>query len=132
MSWPGEVMDPGYSIEEREGVMVIRLKRSLSKQEIFSVIDVIAESGSPAKRLWYLGNHVRLTPEDMSDIGAYGRDRISGPGRVAYVADDDVTFGLTNIQAAYRNAGGFEDQLFRDEQSALAWLLGDISDSGDD
>ena len=118
-------MDPGYAIEQRDGVTVIRLERTLSKQEIFSIIDAIAALGSPKRRLWHLGNHVRLTPEDMSDIGAYGREKISGPSRVAYVAGDDVTFGLTNIQAAYRNVGGFEDQLFRDEESAVAWLLDD-------
>ena len=115
-------MNPGYAIEERGDVMVITLTRSLSKAEIFSIIDAIAELGSPTKRLWLLGSHVRLTPEEMSDIGEYGREKIEGPSKVAYVADDDLTFGLTNIQAAYRNVGGFEDQLFRDEESALAWL----------
>ncbi len=115
-------MDPGYSIEERGDVTVISLLRSLTKQEILGIIDVIASFGRCEKRLWILGDHVRLTPEDMSEIGNYGREKIEGPGRVAYVAGDDLTFGLTNIQAAYRNVGGFEDQLFRDEVSAMAWL----------
>lgn len=123
-------MDPGYSIEERGDVTVIRLRRSLNKQEILAIIDVIATLGPREKRLWLLGNHLRLTPEEMSEIGDYGREKIRGVSRVAYVADDDVTFGLTNIQAAYRNVGGFEDQLFRDEASALAWLSNDISVSG--
>ncbi len=115
-------MNPGYEIEERDGVIVITLTRALSKTEICSIIDVIASLDNPTKRLWLLGSHVRLTPEEMSDIGEYGRETIEGPSKVAYVADDDLTFGLTNIQAAYRNVGGFEDQLFRDEASALAWL----------
>ena len=125
-------MDPGYAIEERDGVMFIRLHRTLTKQEICSIIDAIAELGSPTRRLWHLGSHVRLTPEEMSDIGAYGREKISGPSRVAYVADDDLTVGLTNIQAAYRDVGGFEDRLFRDEESAIAWLNGGNRSSGDD
>ena len=65
----------------------------------------------------------------MSEIGNYGRERIEGPSRVAYVAGDDLTFGLTNIQAAYRNVGGFEDQLFRDEASAMARLNGEADSS---
>ena len=67
----------------------------------------------------------------MSEIGNYGRDNIDGPSRVAYVAADDLTFGLTNIQAAYREVGGFEDQLFRDEESAMAWLLSEPIAAGD-
>ncbi len=124
-------MDPGYSIEERGDVTVIRLRRVLSKQEILAIIDVIATMGTCDKRLWLLGNHLRLTPEEMSEIGDYGREQIQGISRVAYVADDDVTFGLTNIQAAYRTAGGFEDQLFRDEESALAWLNDETYESGE-
>ncbi len=124
-------MEPGYSIEEQGDVTLIRLRRVLSKQEILAIIDVLATMGKCEKRLWLLGKHLRLTPEEMSEIGDYGREKIQGISRVAYVADDDVTFGLTNIQAAYRKAGGFEDQLFRDEESALAWLSGDISAVGE-
>ncbi|MDJ0911749.1 MAG: hypothetical protein QNI99_21360 [Woeseiaceae bacterium] len=115
-------MDAGYSIEERGDVTVISLLRTLTKQEILGIIDVIASLGRREKRLWILGDHVRLTAEEMSEIGNYGREKIEGPSRVAYVAGDDLTFGLTNIQAAYRDVGGFEDQLFRDEASAMAWL----------
>ena len=125
-------MDSGYAIEEQDGVMIIRLNRTLTKEEICSIIDAIAELGDTTRRLWHLGNFVRLTPEEMSDIGVYGREKIRGPSRVAYVADDDLTFGLTNIQAAYRDVGGFEDQLFRDEESAMTWLHGDLQSSGDD
>lgn len=123
-------MDPGYSIEELGDVMCIRLHRALSKPEILAIIDTIATMGKREKRLWLLGKHLRLTPDEMSEIGDYGREKIQGASRVAYVADDDVTFGLTNIQAAYRNVGGFQDQLFRDEESALAWLSDDISVAG--
>ncbi len=118
-------MDGGYSIEERGDVTVIRLLKALSKQEILGIIDVIASMGRREKRLWLLGDHVRLTAEEMSEIGNYGRDKIEGPSRVAYVASDDLTFGLTNIQAAYRRVGGFEDQLFRDEEAAMTWLGGE-------
>ncbi len=118
-------MDPGYSIEERGDVTVIRLLRHLSKPEILGIIDVIASLGRCEKRLWLLGDYVRLSPEEMSEIGDYGREHIEGPSRVGYVASDALTFGLTNIQAAYRSVGGFEDQLFRDEESALTWLADD-------
>lgn len=115
-------MDPGYSIEERGDVTVIRLLRLVNLEEILEIIDVIATLSNREKRLWLLGDHVRLTPGEMSEIGNYGRDRIKGFSRVAYVAADDLTFGLTSIQSAYRRAGGFDDQVFRDEESALEWL----------
>ena len=115
-------MDAGYSIKQRGDVTVICLLRLVNLEEILGIIDVIATLGNREKRLWLLGDYVRLTPEEMSEIGNYGRDRIEGSSRVAYVAADDLTFGLTSIQVAYREARGFEDQIFRDEESALEWL----------
>ncbi len=115
-------MRRGFSIEDRGDVTVIRFLRTVSKQEIFEIIDVIATRGQCNKRLWLLGEYLRLSAEEMAEIGEYGRTTIAGPGRVAYVADDDLTFGLTSIHAAYRKTGGYEDQLFRDEASAMAWL----------
>ena len=41
---------------------------------------------------------------------------------MAYVTDNDLAFGLTNIHAVYRDDHDYEYQIFRDEGSAVAWL----------
>lgn len=112
----------GYSIEERGDVTVVRLHRVMSQIEIFSMIDAVAALGNPRKRLWLLGENLRLSAEEMAQIGAYARSQVIGPARVAYVTDDNVTLGLANIHSVYRDDQGYEYQLFREEAEALAWL----------
>ena len=112
----------GYSFSFRDGMLVVELHRALSQREIFRVIEEVAEAGSPGRRLWLLGDHLNLNAGEMAEIGDYARARVTGPARVAYVTDDDATFGLTNIHAVYRSDSGYEYGLFRDEQSAIEWL----------
>ena len=122
MSDLDEPTDDGYSVEERGDIIVMRLLRPMTQTEVFSMIDALAALEKPRKRMWLLGENIRLTAEEMLQIGAYARCQVTGPARVAYVTDDDVTLGLTNIHAVYRDDSGYEYQLFRDEAEAMEWL----------
>lgn len=122
MSDSDEPTDDGYSVDERGDIIVMRLLRPMTQAEVFSMIDALAALEKPRKRMWLLGENLRLTAEEMVQIGAYARRQVTGPARVAYVTDDDVTLGLTNIHAVYRDDSGYEYQLFRDEAEAMEWL----------
>ncbi len=43
-------------------------------------------------------------------------------GRVAVVASSDVHFGLSRLGSVYSESVGVEAQVFRDVESAVAWL----------
>lgn len=43
-------------------------------------------------------------------------------GRVAVVASSDVHFGLSRLGSVYSEGVGVEAQVFRDVESAVAWL----------
>jgi hypothetical protein len=52
-------------------------------------------------------------------VGPYG-PRVGG--RVAVVAASDVHFGLSRLGSVYSEGVGVEAQVFREVESALAWL----------
>ncbi len=54
-------------------------------------------------------------------IGPYG-DRVGG--RAAVVASSDVHFGLSRLGSVYSGAVGVDVEVFRDFESAVAWLSG--------
>ncbi len=115
--------DPGYTVEHQDDLMVVRITRALDLQEAISVVEEFSTRDLPEKRLWVFGGYVKLrSPEALRELGNLARLKHQQPGRVAYVVDGDVDFGLTNVLAASRHLSGFEYAIFRDEDSALAWL----------
>ncbi len=99
----------------------------MSKSEVIAMIGAVAMLENPTRRLWLLGNHMRRTAEEMVEVGEYAGRKVKGAARVAYVMDDDATFGLANIHAVYREDDSYAYQLFRDETEAMAWLAGETS-----
>lgn len=110
------------SFEDRDGILVIRILERLTRQAIFQITDEVARRGCPGKRLWLVGSYLSLTAEEMVEVGEYAKATVTGASKVAYVTDDDLAFGLTNIHAAHRDHQAYDYQIFRDEESALAWL----------
>ena len=115
-------IDTFCSFEDREGVLVIRVLKPLTKQAIFRITDEVAAHGCPSKRLWLVGHYLSLSAEEMVEVGEYAKATVTGVSKVAYVTDDDLAFGLTNIHAAYRDNPAYDYRIFRDEASAMVWL----------
>ncbi len=115
--------ESGYSVEQRDGLMIVRITRALDLQEAIAVVEEFSTRDLPEKRLWVFGGYVKLrSPEALRELGNLARLKHQQPGRVAYVVDGDVDFGLTNVLASSRHLSGFDYGIFRDEDSALAWL----------
>jgi hypothetical protein len=51
-------------------------------------------------------------------------------GRVAIVADDDATFGIARMYAAYREKAGIAVEVFRRLDQAEIWLAGHADERG--
>jgi hypothetical protein len=51
-------------------------------------------------------------------------------GRVAVVADDDATFGVARMYAAYREKVGITIEVFRRIDEAESWLTGHADERG--
>ena len=126
---PDQAGDSGYTVEQRDDLMVVRIVRPLDAQEAMQVIEDFSTRELPAKRLWVFGGYVKLrSPEALRELGNMARLKHQQPGRVAYVVDGDIDFGLTNVLASSRHLSGFEYKIFREEETAMAWLSEDEAD----
>ena len=126
MSDSGQPNDSGYTVEQRDDLMIVRIVRALDLQEAIAVVEEFATRELPEKRLWVFGGYVKLrSPEALRELGNLARLKHQQPGRIAYVVDGEIDFGLTNVLATSRHMSGFEYAIFRDEESALAWLEAD-------
>ncbi|MDJ0911748.1 MAG: hypothetical protein QNI99_21355 [Woeseiaceae bacterium] len=123
---PESTGDSGYTVEQHDDLMIVRIVRELDLPEAISVVEEFSTRELPAKRLWVFGGYVKLrSPEALRELGNLARMKHQQPGRVAYVVEGDIDFGLTNVLASSRHMSGFEYSIFRDEGSALSWLDGE-------
>lgn len=121
--------DSWYTVEQRDDLMIVRVERFLDLREAIAVIDEFSSRDLPEKRLWVFGGYVKLSnPDTLRELGELARAKLRQPGRVAYVVEDAVDFGLTNVLAAPRHLSGFEYGIFRDEGEAIAWLNAEEGD----
>ena len=123
---PQSAGNSGYTVEQRDDLMIVRIVRELDLPEAISVVEEFSTRELPEKRLWVFSGYVKLrSPEALRELGNLARMKHQQPGRVAYVVDGDIEFGLTNVLASSRHMSGFEYSIFRDEESALSWLDGE-------
>ena len=115
-------MNSGYSIEHSDGVTTIRLSRNLELDDIFEVIDEVAAKDQCNRRLWDLTAGFDFTNQQIEEIANRGKLRWPNASRVAYVASNDLAFGLLRMFEVFREQDHYKTGVFRDEQEALRWL----------
>ena len=67
-----------------------------------------------------------VTPEGhrrLAEIAAANVDRLRG-GRVAMVAQSEITYGMFRMWELQREGLGYDVHVFRDADEALAWVSG--------
>ena len=108
--------------------MVVTADSPPTVEEIVSAIDESAALNAPC-RLWDLRVGVTLEADEIRQIATHAR-AVSGPGRLAMLTSDDISFGTLRILEVYRKAPSLETRVFRDEAEAYAWLreLADFAD----
>lgn len=115
-------MSDDYTIEQSDDISIIRFNRDLEIKRLFAVMDEVAAIGDTEKRLWDLSDHFAFTPAQLDDVAAHGRVKWPGPASVAYVAKNDISFGLLRLLAERRRAPDYKMQVFREIDDALVWL----------
>ena len=112
-----------------EGVLSIRAIEAVAL-EMFALDDFVPGMGT----LWDLraADASNTTSADLRQLRqsrAQLADR-RGPGRVALLAEDDLTFGICRMVEASTEVPGIQIMVFRDELAAVGWVAGgDASDS---
>lgn len=110
------------SVEDSDGITTIRLKESLNLESALEVIDFVGQWKPSNRQLWVATEKFSVTAIEAEEIAA--RDRLQWPvrSRVAYVAADDLSFGILRMLEVFRMEDNCQTQVFRDEKIALAWL----------
>ncbi|MDJ0710745.1 MAG: STAS/SEC14 domain-containing protein [Woeseiaceae bacterium] len=116
-------MSPKLLIEKMDGVTTLRLTRQLTLDDFLQMLDDIDDGKVTDRRLWDATNFFDFTAAEIRQIAARVKKKWPHAERVAFVAADDLTFGLARMFEAFREEEGFLTKVFRDEEEARAWLL---------
>jgi hypothetical protein len=74
------------------------------------------------RRMWVLEKGLDLSPDDLQIAASAGKAKLKRPSKMAVVATEDLSFGLSRVFEFFRYQDGVESRVFRNEEEALVWL----------
>lgn len=118
-----EAEDGPYIRVRAEGVLTVRTVEALAR-EVFALDAFVPGMGT----LWDL-RAADVSNTTSADLRHLRQTRMElaarrGPGRVALLAGDDLTFGISRMIEASTGAPGIQIMVFRDEEEAVEWVSG--------
>ena len=111
-----------FSVKLVDGITTIRFFKKPELADAFAAIDEAARIDEHGLRLWDLSEGIDLPSSQLKQIAEYGKNKLSTSAKVAIVAPQDLTFGLTRVYEVYREQEQLEYMVFRTEQEAINWL----------
>lgn len=112
-----------YTITSEAGVTRVRLHHQPDFNTIQRIIDDLAENHDYQHRLWDCSDaRINMPMDEIRVLSAYERTRLKGPGKLAIIAPDDLTFGEMRAFGVYREDPLAKVMFFRSEDKALSWL----------
>lgn len=117
-------------IEADTGIVRYVITGEIKVQEVLSAVGSIYRDPaypSPLRALCELaGAKPMLDADDVrSVVGFTGYHRPADAGRLAIVAPEDLSFGLSRMYEILSSEQGVETKVFRDVEAARRWLLSD-------
>ena len=114
-----------HSIELEDGIPCVRFSRRPTYDECRATVDDLADNYPYERRLWDMSVvDFDLTQDEIRAIADHGKLRFLRPNRAAFVAPQDLTFGLLRAFEVYREEEGHATaRAFRTRPEALEWLL---------
>ena len=116
-------MSSDFVIEQQDGIATIRPTRLLSAEGLLQVMADVAKLDAGNRRLWIGTRFFKFTADEVRSVASQSRTLWPGAARVAFVAEDDLSFGLIRMFEVYREQENFQTKVFRDEPMARTWLL---------
>ena len=112
-----------YSLETKDGITTIRFSRTPKMDDLSEIIDYLSKNDLYERRLWDLNPHgLNLSPDQLQQIALYGKLKFLKPSKLAIVASQDLTFGLSRFFEIYREEELVSINVFRTEPEARKWL----------
>ena len=111
-----------YSIDLREGILVIQFHIKPSLDETKQVMDEARSMADGQLRLWIFDESVDFTTDELEALSNYGKTIWPTPSKAAIVASDDLSYGVMRIHGVFRAQEDHETRVFRSEEEATEWL----------
>jgi hypothetical protein len=108
------------------GITIVRFKQMPDLDANKAVLAELASNYPQKLRLWDMRNIViEQSQSELRDVAMSSATTFTSPSRVAFVADDDLSFGLLRIFEVFneQESRQTETRVFRDYQQATDWLL---------
>ena len=117
-------MDKIYSLETKDGITSIRFSKTPEMTDLVVIIDYLSENNLYERRLWDLNPcGLNLNINQLQEIALYGKSKFRKPSKLAIVASDDLTYGLSRVFEVHREEELVKTKVFRAEQEARTWLM---------
>ncbi len=130
--WPLNIATPLYEIDVEDGIVRVAFTERPSVDEMMASFRPVNALADNRLRLWVLHDGLDWTPAELQTIAEFTRMQQPQPEKVAVVSPHDLGYGLMRIFQAYQESDtGAEVRVFRDEESARAFLLS-AADGGAD
>ena len=117
-------MGKSYQVYVEDGITICRFSEVAEHAALEKAIKEALELDETGLRLWVFAKGTNISTGELKGLIALSDGRQRKPSKAAFVATDDLTFGLARMQASYREGERLSSRVFRDEAEALAWLRG--------
>ena len=116
-------MNKIFTIIQHDDITEVKYSSPPGLQDLLDATFEHANSEVKQKRLWDMSCGYNVSIEDLQQIAQAGR-KIDMPehSKVAIVAPDDLSFGLTRVYSVHRKDPRSKHQVFRNREDALNWL----------
>ena len=112
-----------YLINHENGITCVRFIQKPSYADLQRAVDDLAENYPYEFRLWDLSDVLfDLSMEDIQAIADYGKRRFTKPNKAAFVAPQDLSYGVMRAFEVYRKQDHADARVFRTREEALEWL----------
>lgn len=116
-------MTKNYTITQFDDITEIRYNSPPKAQDLMDATLEHAAIGVSRKRLWDMSCGYDVSTDELQRLAATGRAiEMPDKSKVAILAPDDLSFGITRIYSVFRKDPRSKHQVFRDRDEAIAWL----------
>ncbi len=114
-------------IRVENDITIVRFEKMPDLEANEALLAELAANYPHKLRLWDMRNIViEQSQRELRELARKSAAIFTSPSRVAFVADDDLSFGSLRIFEVFseQESRQTETRVFRDYQKAIDWLLG--------
>ncbi len=112
-----------FSIIQHEDITEVSFSSPPEMADLLEATIAHATTEVSRKRLWDMSCGYNVSTDELQQIAKRGRVvEMPVNSKVAIVAPDDLSFGITRVYSALRQDPRSQHQTFRSRDKTIAWL----------